>query len=152
MPHAGAGQGKAKKLFPSKPGWPDTTLVISHSKRMAVNAAANRALAPQTSKLLQLETQVHIDCCQTTTPQNDKFITPQNSPQSIWPGLRLIGPGAASSGTQPATAPRGVLASRPCACGGPARVADGQAVGRALRGAPPYAGAPVLPVRLGRLQ
>ena len=29
----------------SKPGWPDTTLVISHSKRMAVNAAANRALA-----------------------------------------------------------------------------------------------------------
>ena len=39
--------------------------------------------------------------------------------------------------------------------GGPARVADGQAVGRALRGAPPHAGAPggaVLPVRLGCLQ
>ena len=35
-----------RELFPSKPGWPDTTLVISHSKRMAVNAAANRALAP----------------------------------------------------------------------------------------------------------
>ena len=37
----------------------------------------------------------------------------------------------------------------PRACGGPARVADGQAVGRALRGAPPHAGAPggaVLPV------
>ena len=33
--------------YPSKPGWPDTTLVISHSKRMAVNAAANRALAPE---------------------------------------------------------------------------------------------------------
>ena len=45
-----------KKLYPSKPGWPDTTLVISHSKRMAVNTAANRALAPEAPK--QLETQV----------------------------------------------------------------------------------------------
>ena len=46
--------------------------------------------------------------------------------------------------------PRGVRAPQgPRACGGPARVADGQAVGRALRGAPPHAGAPggaVLPV------
>ena len=49
VPHAGAGQGELKELFPSKPGWPDTTLVISHSKRMAVNAAANRALAPEAS-------------------------------------------------------------------------------------------------------
>ena len=41
-------QAKAlKELYPSKPGWPDTTLVISHSKRMAVNAAASRALAPE---------------------------------------------------------------------------------------------------------
>ena len=51
---------------------------------------------------------------------------------------------------QPRAAPRGVRAPQgPRACGGPARVADGQAVGRALRGAPPYAGAPggaVLPV------
>ena len=55
-------KARLKELYPSKPGWPDTTLVINHSKRMAVNAAANRALAPQTSKLLQLETQViHID-------------------------------------------------------------------------------------------
>ena len=38
---------QVKELFPSKPGWPDTTLVISHSKRMAVNAAANRALAAE---------------------------------------------------------------------------------------------------------
>ena len=49
--------------------------------------------------------------------------------------------------------PRGVRAPQgPRACGGPARVADGQAVGRALC-APPHAGAPggaVLPV-LGRL-
>ena len=58
---------QAKALYPSKPGWPDTMLVISHSKRMAVNAAANRALAPEASKLLELETQViHIDLgCQT---------------------------------------------------------------------------------------
>ena len=83
-------KARLKELFPSKPGWPDTTLVISHSKRMAVNAAANRALAPEGSKLLELETQViHIDLggC-------DKPIT-QNSPQSmrVWPGLRLIGAG-----------------------------------------------------------
>ena len=59
-------KARLKELYPSKPGWPDTTLVISHSKRMAVNAAANRALAPEASKLLELETQViHIDlgCC-----------------------------------------------------------------------------------------
>ena len=51
-------KARLKELYPSKPGWPDTTLVISHSKRMAVNAAANRALAPEASKLLELETQV----------------------------------------------------------------------------------------------
>ena len=39
-------KARLRELFPSKPGWPDTTLVIS-SKRMAVNAAANRALAPE---------------------------------------------------------------------------------------------------------
>ena len=106
-------QAKARllELYPSKPGWPDTTLVISHSKRMAVNAAANRALAPEASKLLQLETQViHIDLgcdnfiptqnspqsmgCYETLNGCDKCIT-QNSPQSmrVWPGLRLIGAG-----------------------------------------------------------
>ena len=91
-------KARLKELFPSKPGWPDTTLVISHSKRMAVNAAANRALAPEGSKLLELETHViHIDlgCCQTATPNGcDKPIA-QNSPQSmrVWPGLRLIGAG-----------------------------------------------------------
>ena len=83
-------KARLKELYPSKPGWPDTTLVISRSKRMAVNAAANRALAPEASKLLELETQViHIDLGET---QNgcDKSIT-QNSPQSmrVWPGLRL---------------------------------------------------------------
>ena len=78
-------KARLRELFPSKPGWPDTTLVISHSKRMAVNAAANRALAPEGSKLLELEV-IHIDlggCSQTATPQN--------SPQR--PGLRLIGAG-----------------------------------------------------------
>ena len=79
-------KARLKELYPSKPGWPDTTLVISHSKRMAVNAAANRALAPEASKLLQLEV-IHIDLGET---QNAK-----NSPQSmrVWPGLRLMGAG-----------------------------------------------------------
>ena len=90
-------KARLKELYPSKVGWPDTTLVISHSKRMAVNAAANRALAPEGSKLLELETQViHIDlgCCQTTN-EYCQTATPQNSPQSmrVWPGLRLIGAG-----------------------------------------------------------
>ena len=89
-------KARLKELYPSKPGWPDTTLVISHSKRMAVNAAANRALAPEASKLLELETQViHIDLgCYETQNGCDKSIT-QNSPQSmrVWPGLRLIGAG-----------------------------------------------------------
>ena len=55
----------------------------------------------------------------------------------------LFGQSAASSGTPPATA------CRARALWSPARVADGQAVGRALQGAPPHAGAPkgaVLPV------
>ena len=52
--------------------------------------------------------------------------------------LPLLGPGR-----QPRAAPCGVCAPQgPRACGGPARVADGQAVGRALQGAPPHAGAP----------
>ena len=86
-------KARLKELFPSKPGWPDTTLVISHSKRMAVNAAANRALAPEGSKLLELEV-IHMGC-DTFIPTNGCSQTPQNSPQSmrVWPGLRLIGAG-----------------------------------------------------------
>ena len=81
-------KARLKELYPSKPGWPDTTLVISHSKRMAVNAAANRALAPQTSKLLHRFGVPRI---------GDTWVLPncntKNSPQSmrVWPGLRLIG-------------------------------------------------------------
>ena len=86
-------KARLRELFPSKAGWPDTTLVISHSKRMAVNAAANRALAPEASKLLELEV---MGCYESVPTQNgcDNFIT-QNSPQSmrVWPGLRLIGAG-----------------------------------------------------------
>ena len=48
-------KARLRELFPSKPGWPDTTLVI-----MAVNAAANRALAPEGSQLLELE--IHVIC------------------------------------------------------------------------------------------
>ena len=93
-------KARLKELF-SKPGWPDTTLVISHSKRMAVNAAANRALAPEGSKLLELEV-IHMGCCQTTN-EYCQTATPQNSPQSmrVWPGLRLIGAGG--------TIPKGVF-------------------------------------------
>ena len=83
-------KARLKELYPSKPGWPDTTLVVSHSKRMAVNAAANRALAPEASKLLQLEV-IHIDLGETQNGCSQA----QNSPQSmrVWPGLRLMGAG-----------------------------------------------------------
>ena len=100
-------KARLKELYPSKPGWPDTTLVISHSKRMAVNAAANRALTPEASKLLELEV-IHMGCYEsvpTQTPQNSRCQTtngaPQNSPQSmrVWPGLRLIGAGGGRSGS-----------------------------------------------------
>ena len=54
---------------------------------MAVNAAANRALAPEALKLLEL----NVMGCYKSVPTQ----TPQNSPQSmrVWPGLRLIGAG-----------------------------------------------------------
>ena len=70
-------KARLKELYPSKPGWPDTTLVISHSKHMAVNAAANRALAPEASKLLELEV-IHMGCYESVPTE-----TPQNSPQSM---------------------------------------------------------------------
>ena len=67
---------------------------------MAVNAAANRALARRPQSCYQLETQaIHIDlgCYESVPTQNgcDNFIPTQNSPQSmrVWPGLRLIGAG-----------------------------------------------------------
>ena len=53
-------KARARELFPAKPGWPETTLVISHTRRVAVNAAANRALQPPGAKLLVLETGVEI--------------------------------------------------------------------------------------------
>ena len=76
--HATQAKARLRELFPSKPGWPDTTLVISHSKRMAVNAAANRTLT-EASKLLELETQViHRDLGKTQGCSQA-----QNSPQSM---------------------------------------------------------------------
>ena len=62
---------------------------------MAVNAVANWALAPEGSKLLELDV-IHIDLgCDNFIPTNGCSQT-QNSPQSmrVWPGLRLIGAGA----------------------------------------------------------
>ena len=52
-----------------------------------------RALAPEGSKLLELDV-IHMGCCQTTNGCC-QTATPQNSPQSmrVWPGLRLIGAG-----------------------------------------------------------
>ena len=47
-----AGQGEAEGALSLQARWPDTTLVISHSKRMAVKA--NWALAPEASKLLEV--------------------------------------------------------------------------------------------------
>ena len=41
-------KARLKELYPSKPGWPDTTLVISQQ-------AHGRRTAPEASKLLQLE-------------------------------------------------------------------------------------------------
>ena len=57
------------------------------------DAAANRALAPEGSKLLELDV-IHMGCCQTTNGCCQTATT-QNSPQSmrVWPGLRLIGAG-----------------------------------------------------------
>ena len=83
-------KARARELFPAKPGWPETTLVISHARRVAVNAAANRALQPPGAKLLVLETGVEI----ALTPES-QLQSPQNRAQNmlVWPGLRLIGGG-----------------------------------------------------------
>ena len=58
---------------------------------MAVNAVANRALAPDASKLLELEIQViHIDLgCQTTSPLHDQPVqllraAPTHVPRTQW--------------------------------------------------------------------
>ena len=81
---------RARELFPAKPGWPETTLVISHARRVAVNAAANRALQPPGAELLVLETGVEI-----ALAPKSQLQSPQNRAQNmlVWPGLRLIGGG-----------------------------------------------------------
>ena len=89
-----AGQGEAEEALPLKSGWPGTTLVISHSKRMAVNAAANRALAPDL-KAPRAGDAGHPHRFELKTQNGCHKCITQNSPQSmmVWPGLRLIGPG-----------------------------------------------------------
>ena len=74
-------KARARELFPAKPGWPETTLVISH---------ARRALQPPGAKLLVLETGVEI----ALAPES-QLQSPQNRAQNmlVWPGLRLIGGG-----------------------------------------------------------
>ena len=54
-------KARLKELYPSKPGWPDTTLVSSHSKRMAVNAAANRAGGKIPNNLFVAVAEVRLD-------------------------------------------------------------------------------------------
>ena len=73
----------ARRLFPRKPGVPDTTLTISHAQRMAVNADANRRLAPANAQLVE--------------PEEDPDTAEQNKsqPMRVWPGLKLIGAGGA---------------------------------------------------------
>ena len=62
-----------------KPEWPDTTLVISHSKRMAVNAVANRALAPEALLLLKHPHRFDLGNC-----------APKQQSMRVWPELRLM--------------------------------------------------------------
>ena len=94
------GDGPTHRLQSSK-GF--RTLMNAPRSLGSNNPAGQR---PLPAKLLELETQViYIDlgccqtrngCSQTATPNGcEKFITPQNSPQSmrVWPGLRLIGAG-----------------------------------------------------------
>ena len=73
----------AQRLFPRKPGVPDTTLTISHAQRMAINADANRRLAPAIAQLVE--------------PEEDPDTAEQNKsqPMRVWPGLKLIGAGGA---------------------------------------------------------
>ena len=78
-------KARARELFPAKPGWPETTLVISHTRRVAVNAAANRALQPPGAKLLVLETGVEIALASESQNRAQNML--------VWPGLRLIGSG-----------------------------------------------------------
>ena len=85
-------KARLKELYPSKPGWPDTTLVISHSKRERSGepGPGGGLKAPRAG--------IHIDLgCDEFIPNNgcSQTATPQNSPQSmrVWPGLRLIGAG-----------------------------------------------------------
>ena len=92
---AGAGQGEAEGALPLQarvagPRW-------SSQQAQAVNAAANRALAPEALKLLELE----VMGCYESVPTNGCSQTaPQNSLQSmrVWPGLRLIGAGGNTQG------------------------------------------------------
>ena len=99
----------ARRLLPRKPGVPDTTLTISHAQRMAINADANRRLAPADAQLVE--------------PEEDPDTAEQNKsqPMRVWPGLKLIGTVAAcgdnialESGTEPdAPCPRAHLRVEP---------------------------------------
>ncbi|MCR9130903.1 MAG: hypothetical protein NXI12_15465 [Alphaproteobacteria bacterium] len=71
----------ARRLFPRKPGVPDTTLTISHAQQMAINADASRRLAPADAQLVEPEEGPD------TAEQN------KSQPMRVWPGLRLIGAG-----------------------------------------------------------
>ena len=79
MPHAGAGQGEAEGALPLQ------ARVAGHHaghQPQQANAAANRALAPEASKLLELEV-IHMGCYEsvpTQTPQNSHCQTTNGAP------------------------------------------------------------------------
>ena len=80
-------KARARELFPAKPGWPEMTLVISHARRVAVNAAANRALQPPGAKLLVLETGVEI----ALAPES-QLQSPQNRAQNVFVAVTEVEP------------------------------------------------------------
>ena len=71
---------EARQLFPATSQPADWTLTMSHRRRVAINAARNRALKPQCAVFFEHKRQ-------------DKAVA--NEPQSmyVWPGLVLIGAG-----------------------------------------------------------
>jgi hypothetical protein len=71
---------EARLAYPLQPGHPDYSLVISHSRRVSINALVNRAKRPRVGA-------VYVRC--KDEPEST------NQPQScwLWEGLQLVGAG-----------------------------------------------------------
>ena len=70
---------KGRKLFPVTSSTPDTTLVISHARRLAINKLVNEKLRPPDAIFLKAPLEK-----QSGNASQDMY---------VWPGLRLIGAG-----------------------------------------------------------